>query len=229
MNYITDIEELELWKAVTIEGYEHYWVSNGGRVMNSRTGIFLKPSLNHGYHQVVLSSAGDRITRKVHRLVGLAWIPNPDNKKTINHIDGSKTNNHVDNLEWMTLQENLKHAHDTGLHIYQYRDKLLADKEKIEDMLIKGFSYRKIANVYDCSSDTIREFVIDNNLRVSNYAYGIPLTNDQIQEAYELLSKKESLRSIGKTLGVSYSTVRSRLNKLYGKGHIDEIMLAKVN
>ena len=227
MNYNT---ELELFKPVTIKGYEHYWVSNGGRVMNSRTGIFLKPSLNHGYHQVVLSSVGDRITRKVHRLVGLTWIPNPDNKKTINHIDGRKTNNHVDNLEWMTLQENLKHARETGLHIYQYRDKLLADKEKIEEMLIKGWSYRKIANVYDCSSDTIREFAIDNGLRESKkYVSKITLTEDQVQESYILLSKGKSLRSIGRALGVSYNTVRRHLNKLYGKSHIDEVMLIKTN
>src|SRR5699024_9812635 len=115
MNYII---ESELFKPLTIEGYEHYWVSNQGRVSNSRTGRFLKPNLNRGYLQVTLSNKGVKINKYVHRLVGLVWIPNPDNKETINHIDGVKTNNHVDNLEWMTHLENMQHAHDTGLNVY---------------------------------------------------------------------------------------------------------------
>ena len=122
-NYIT---ELELFKPITIEGYEHYWVSNEGRVLNSRTGRFLKPGLSGGYPSVNLSSKSVMSTARVHRLVGLAWIPNPDNKKTINHIDGSKTNNHVDNLEWVSLEDNLKHARETGLNVY-HRDKTKGD------------------------------------------------------------------------------------------------------
>src|SRR5699024_3752121 len=177
-----------------------------------------------GYHQVTLSNKGNRSVVKVHRLVGLAWIPNPDNKKTINHIDGRKTNNHVDNLEWMTIQENLQHAFETGLKIY-HMDKLLANKDKIEGMLLQGLSCRKIAKVYDCSDVTISNFIIENNLRGPNYTDRIDLTNDQVQEAYILLTEGKSLISIGKSLGVSYGTVRNRLNKFYGKSHIDEIIL----
>ena len=222
-NYITDIEELELWKPVTIEGYEHYWVSNQGRVMNSRTGCFLKPGLSQNkYLCVQLHNNGNNLSVTVHRLVGLAWIPNPDNKRTINHIDGIKTNNKVENLEWATHQENMQHAFETGLINYR-RDKLLAEKVKIKGMLLKGLNYKEIAKVYDCGTNTIRMFVIDNNLRESK-KYASKITNELILESYNLLSEGNSLNNIGRSLGYNPATIRTHLNKLYGKDHVEEVM-----
>ena len=51
----------------------------------------------------------------VYRLVALAWIPNPQNKPQVNHIDGVRDNNHYQNLEWCTNQENMNHAYAAGL------------------------------------------------------------------------------------------------------------------
>lgn len=68
-----------------------------------------------GYQRVRVTICGEKMGFKVHREVAKAFIPNPDNKPQVNHIDGNKANNTVDNLEWVTNQENARHAIATGL------------------------------------------------------------------------------------------------------------------
>ena len=91
-----------------IEGYDNYFVSNFGNVKNSKTNRILKPG-NHkqGYKLVDLYKNGIRKTFKLHRLVGIAFLENPDNKPMIDHIDNTPANNNVKNLRWATNQENL--------------------------------------------------------------------------------------------------------------------------
>ena len=92
----------EIWK--DIEGYEgKYQVSNLGRVKSIRYGKekILSPSIsNQGYIQVNLCKNGKQKWCLIHRLVALAFIPNPNNLPQINHRDEDKTNNKVENLEW---------------------------------------------------------------------------------------------------------------------------------
>ena len=90
--------------------YPNYSVSNYGEVRNDTTGKILKRGEDcDGYFQHTLCANGARYTRKVHRLVALAFIPNTENKPMINHKDGNKQNNYVGNLEWCTNQENQDH------------------------------------------------------------------------------------------------------------------------
>jgi hypothetical protein len=107
----------ETWKDIV--GYENlYQISNYGRIKSLLWKVekFLA-LINHtnGYKQVNLSKDGNIKKGYVHRLVAEAFIPNPENKPEINHIDGDKSNNNVSNLEWVTRKENVKHEFDTGL------------------------------------------------------------------------------------------------------------------
>jgi hypothetical protein len=70
---------------------------------------------NSGYKIVNLKVDGKQHNHLVHRLVAASFVPNPENKKFVNHIDGNKLNNEVSNLEWCTRSENMKHANEIGL------------------------------------------------------------------------------------------------------------------
>lgn len=106
----------EIWKPVV--GYEGYEVSNLGRVRSFKHGrerIMKLTSNGRGYMQLELCRNGEIKHHTVHRLVAQAFIPNPENKRDVNHIDGNKLNNHIENLEWATPHENNLHAYKTGL------------------------------------------------------------------------------------------------------------------
>lgn len=94
-----------------IPGYEGlYSVDDCGNVHSSyRGGRILSGVCANGYLSVHLSRGGAATTRLIHRLVAEAFIPNPENKPQINHIDGDKLNNAVANLEWVSAKENSEH------------------------------------------------------------------------------------------------------------------------
>ena len=103
---------LYLWVRIYIKGNKtRYVVNEYGDVLNTETGRILAQTTDkYGYKIVSLNYKGKNYKCKVHRLVALAFIPNPENKPTVNHKDTNKSNNYVDNLEWATYDEQMKHA-----------------------------------------------------------------------------------------------------------------------
>ena len=95
-----------------IEGYQGiYQISNYGRVYSIRSQKHLRQSISKlGYATVLLSVNGARKYPLIHRLVAKAFIPNPNNKPTVNHKNEIKTDNYVGNLEWATMREQIMHG-----------------------------------------------------------------------------------------------------------------------
>jgi hypothetical protein len=112
-------EERETWKPVN--GYEGlYEINESGTVRSlhkAKHGYIMSQRIDRGgYYTVRLAKPNMKsCTVYVHRLLGYAFIPNPDNKPIINHRDGNKLNNSLDNLEFVTHSENMKHAYRLGL------------------------------------------------------------------------------------------------------------------
>lgn len=101
------------WK--TIPGWEKYEISDEGIVRNKVSGLEVSQWNHTGkgttYKRVTLRDKGKRWNPRVHRLVALAFVPNPNNENEVDHIDGNSFNNNASNLEWVHGKENIKRMH----------------------------------------------------------------------------------------------------------------------
>lgn len=97
-------------------GFSNYSITEDGRVYSHLTNKFLKKSMmSSGYEKVhIKNDEGNLKNQSVHRAVAALYVPNPENKPFVNHIDENKLNNHYTNLEWVTGSENLQSWHDNN-------------------------------------------------------------------------------------------------------------------
>lgn len=139
----------KLWVLSSINS--NYYISNFGDVKNVKTGKILKHMISaKGYHSVEIAS----VKYSVHRLVAIEFIPNPENKPQVNHIDCNKSNNVVLNLEWCTNSENQLHAIANNLKTI--KKGIEVPNHKINDNIAIEIykstdSQRKIAKKYNIS------------------------------------------------------------------------------
>lgn len=207
----------EKWNPIE-ESNNKYSISDMGRVKNNITGNMLKPIENRkGYVKVNLHlEHGERLNRQIHRLVAIAFIPNPENKPEVNHKNGIKNDNRVDNLEWVTGEENIRHAYETGLvrhkderysgYLYGLwkRNRKLKFCEEWQDYLrfyewcyINGYSdgktvcrysTRKIFDPSNCYISTeIQHSMIPKEKRKRSFmCFGQLMTIEEISEKFDI-------------------------------------------
>lgn len=150
-------------------GRDGYWVTPDGVVYNKGC---LKPLKQHktakGYVIVYLCIRSKTAVRSVHRLVAELFVPNPEGKPEVNHIDGDKMNNRASNLEWCTRSENMKHAYQTGL---RQPNKTRRSRFYYTDG-VRRCTTRALAGLYGINYGTLR----DRRLRGQDINQALGLT-----------------------------------------------------
>lgn len=157
-----------------IKGFEGlYQISNQANVKSlerkDRLGRMVKGRiLKHkidtdGYHQVNLCKNGIVYTKKVHRLVAQAFIPNPDGKATVNHKDANKSHNYDINLEWATSYENNLHASKHGLGVAfrkgESHPSVKLTAKKVKEIRKSNLSTKELSKKYEVSYGTVYDII----------------------------------------------------------------------
>jgi hypothetical protein len=191
----------EFWKDVV--GYEgRYEVSNLGRIRSidrkttrkfnfGTTGIIgypskiLKPmSTKFDYLKYGLSKNGKTTSFVGHRLVAMAWIPNPNNYPQVHHKDHNKHNNAVENLEWVTPSQNTKYAISAGRHHGGFKMGTTHHSGKFTDDQIKwmrnlhkdGYSLTQLSEIFNSNRGYLSS-VINNKRRIISNAENVVFCN----------------------------------------------------
>lgn len=160
---------MEEWR--DIPGYESFYqVPNLGNVRSIRFNKVrnMKSWDSHGYRAVELCINNNKYIVEVHRLVALAFIPNPENKPEVNHKDRNRSNNNVENLEWVTQSENVAHAYRNGVKPRLTHQNQPFQKEILDIIENKKyFSIREASRQTGHKRDTIKRS-LDLNTPVCN-------------------------------------------------------------
>lgn len=250
--------ENEIWKPTFVNPY--YLISNKGRIRtldrpiwnvqnNSysiRKGKLLIPSKTNSKHYwrvSIPSEIGNKASRKyysIHRLVAVAFIPNPNNLPQINHIDGNKDNNHVENLEWCDNSFNQKHAVATGLKdiskcsahcnlrklteeqvcfiksMWNTVDKdKRGEKENFNKIIQQMFELKSPNTIRWITKGSTNKFFNQDIVQTTKYQEWVTEYN----KLWEAFKSKKTRADYARELGVIYSSFTNRF-KMFG-GNLD--------
>jgi len=195
-------------KSYSVRKEKHY-------TMNENRGKQRDEKNNHDLRKGKYQNVSIRYkTYSVHRLVAIAFIPNPKNKPQVNHIDGNRSNNHYKNLEWVTNKENKQHAMKMGLYNPEpYKLVKKAELKKVFNLYNHGYTNgeigKKLGNV---SHETVRLVII--NKFGSRYVRNGQLTK-LISSLESGLTKQPNgyyFRRIGKTFTTLEKAITAKDN-----------------
>lgn len=187
---------------VDIKQNNKYQISNYGTIIRKSYSLTDKNNVLRTYKEKVISQSVNSSNYKkvilrdengkgtnyyVHRLIAEHFIPNPENKEQVNHIDGNKWNNNISNLEWVTPSENSKKAFDVGLREISGYNKIKVaqtsrrfsseEVEQIKEYYSIGKTMKEIAEIYGCSDSVICNII---NHKTYNIIEATPLEIFQI-------------------------------------------------
>lgn len=152
-----------------------YYLDKDGNIYSSKRGWNkkkLNPSIDMragGYYRLkIITNDNEKVSMFIHRLMALTFLPNPENKEEVNHIDGNKLNNNLSNLEWVTKKENMLHAHKLKLRDNTGEGnprKVLTEKEVIDiyNQCYDGARVCDLADAYGVSRPTISDIKAKRN------------------------------------------------------------------
>lgn len=158
-----------------IEGYENYAITEKGDIYNIKTKRKKKQQQNeHGYYYTQVLKNGERKTQTIHRLLGLAFVDNPENLPCVDHKDRNRQNNNLNNLHWVSHSENgrnkTKKANTTskyvGVSFHKQAKKwnsLICVEGKLKYIGL-FLTEEEAAKAYD-------KFARENNLKGTNYNF----------------------------------------------------------
>lgn len=222
-NYIALVKP-EDKKCLDFLGYPDYDVTRDGRIWSRRhykwMGFGTQPK---GYLNIGLSNLQGRVSFQAHRLVAMAFIPNPFNKPEVNHKDGVKTNNNAWNLEWMDSHENTKHAYD---------NKLITSRTRMTDVqahevcrrLVEGDRNKDIAEDLNIHVDDVCHIKGGRTFKHVSQNYDFestksprqPWTDEQVREICSLLERGVKGHKIVEQFGGTISMVSAiKIGKTY--------------
>lgn len=148
----------EVWKQIT--DYPNYFISNTGKIRNVKTGRELQQYLmNNGYLRISLCKNGKVKGFLAHRLVATAFIPNPDNLDTVDHINGIKTDNRTDNLQWLSHHDNASKFHREQ-KTEEQKETYKRAREKGVEVCKKPILCLETGKIYKSLSQTSKELNI---------------------------------------------------------------------
>lgn len=208
-----------------IDDLEHYFIDRSGKVYSNVGSSLreLKATITKkGYLNIKIKGK----TYKVHRLVALAYIPNPQNLPQVNHIDGNKSNNQDSNLEWVNNSENQLHAWKTGLQPVRHAVNTSLTQEQADAIrrtyTESDIGTSELARNYGVSKTTIKDILnakyynLDKSILPVSKPKTLPkFTTEQVLEIRKLYATGTySYNKLGTMFGVNHKTIKKITDRI---------------